>query len=557
MGLALQAGAVFGGGDVQHAAHALRQGLAAQVGHAVLGDDQAGVGTRRADRAGQLRDDAARALGGCWQRHDRQAAAAARGAAQEIHRAAHRADIDAGGHFGIDLAGQVDLDGGVDRGQLVDAGEHFGVVGIGGLAQLQLRIAVGPAPQPLAAHQDAADANAGIDALACIGQHTGFGQHGDAVADRAAVQPQVAAVMQRGHHGLGQVADAHLQGRAVFHPAGDVAGDGLFGRAGSAAFQADGRVARVDLQVDLVGGEITAAVGPRHLGVHFGNDHAGPVERGGQVFMHQAQAMTALFVSGRDLYQHHVGVQRAVPDQPWQVRIMARHDVQHAGTGQPAVRPAGGIAEEVDDVGLLRLQRVRLADADEYAEAPVPRDGVAVCHQRARQRQRLGGGLSPPEVVAGADQGLQSGGQVVHVGGETLARHTAGISRPVPDSPEHVAKAAFALFDNANGRLWRLRNWRTAARGAACPDLSRVEGALSESLIVPPAERRDHGGYHAAWPIRRGRHLPIAKTDRHRHRPTASQRHDRTDPIEQFPRNPRCHPGAVRGVPRRVLPQGR
>ncbi len=36
----------------------------------------------------------------------------------------------------------------------------------------------------------------------------------------------------------------------------------------------------------------------------------------------------------------------------------------------------------------------------------------------------------------------------------------------------------------------------------AARDLSRVEGALSESLIVPRAERRDHCGYHAASAIR-------------------------------------------------------
>ncbi|MFS8932829.1 hypothetical protein [Cupriavidus taiwanensis] len=41
-----------------------------------------------------------------------------------------------------------------------------------------------------------------------------------------------------------------------------------------------------------------------------------------------------------------------------------------------------------------------------------------------------------------------------------------------------------------------------AGRALAARDLSRVEGALSERLIVPPAERRDHGGYHAASAIR-------------------------------------------------------
>ncbi len=139
---------------------------------------------------------------GPGQGDDRQTAAAARRATQEVHGAADRADIDASGDFGVHLASEVDLDGGVDGGQLVDAGEHLGVMGIAGLAQLQARIAVRPAPQPFAAHQDAGDANAGIDALARVGQHAGFSQRRNAVADRATVQPQVAAVMQRRHHGL-------------------------------------------------------------------------------------------------------------------------------------------------------------------------------------------------------------------------------------------------------------------------------------------------------------------------------------------------------------------
>ncbi|MNT30958.1 hypothetical protein D3C72_1667760 [compost metagenome] len=164
--------------------------------------------------------------------------------------------------------------------------------------------------------------------------------------------------MQRRDHGLGQVADAHLQGGAILHPAGDVAGDGLFGRAGRAAVKADGRVQRFDLQVDIVRAQVAAAVGPRHLRVHLGDDDAGAVERRGEVFMHQPQAVAPLLVGGRDLHQRHVRPQRALADQPGQVRIVAGHDVQHAGPGQLPVRAAGGVAEEVEHIRLGRLQRV-------------------------------------------------------------------------------------------------------------------------------------------------------------------------------------------------------
>ncbi|SCU84407.1 hypothetical protein CNECB9_4320002 [Cupriavidus necator] len=72
-------------------------------------------------------------------------------------------------------------------------------------------------------------------------------------------------------------------------------------------------------------------------------------------------------------------------------------------------------------------------------------------------------------------------------------------------------------------------------------DLTPVEGALSERLIVQLAERRDYCGYHKVAAVRQ---RPNAR-DR-----TQAKRHDRTDPIEQLPRNPRRRPRALRRVSR-------
>ena len=52
---------------------------------------------------------------------------------------------------------------------------------------------------------------------------------------------------------------------------------------------------------------------------------------------------------------------------------MAGQDVQHPSLGQFAVRSGRGIAEEVDHVGLLGMQRIRSADADENPQPPAPR----------------------------------------------------------------------------------------------------------------------------------------------------------------------------------------
>ncbi|MCY1352656.1 hypothetical protein D9M69_389660 [compost metagenome] len=87
------------------------------------------------------------------------------------------------------------------------------------------------------------------------------------------------------------------------------------------------------------------------------------------------------------------------------------------------------------------------------------------------------------------------------------------------------------------------------------PALSAVEGALSQWLIARGGDRSDYCGqdsigrptYH---PVRPKRRNSVRRTQ-----PTT--RHDRTDPIEQLPRNPRCRARALRRIPGRVLPQGR
>jgi hypothetical protein len=69
------------------------------------------------------------------------------------------------------------------------------------------------------------------------------------------------------------------------------------------------------------------------------------------------------------------------------MRVVAGQDVEPARVGQLAVRATGGVAEEVEHVGLLGPERVGRGHAHEYAEAPALRNGVPVFDQRARQRQ--------------------------------------------------------------------------------------------------------------------------------------------------------------------------
>ena len=69
-------------------------------------------------------------------------------------------------------------------------------MGVIAAAQLDRRVQVGEAVQPLGACQDADDAGAGVDGLAGIGQRTGLRQLHDAIAGDAGVQSQVTPIRQ-------------------------------------------------------------------------------------------------------------------------------------------------------------------------------------------------------------------------------------------------------------------------------------------------------------------------------------------------------------------------
>ena len=110
------------------------------------------------------------------------------------------------------------------------------------------------------------------------------------------------------------------------------------------------------------------------------------------------------------------------------MRVVAGQDVEPARVGQLAVRATGGVAEEVEHVGLLGPERVGRGHAHEYAEAPALRNGVPVFDQRARQRQGLGRGLAPPQRVAGADQLLQAPGQVCAHGARSQSKRSGSFA---------------------------------------------------------------------------------------------------------------------------------
>src|SRR6266850_6048666 len=129
-GCSLKGCARGGRGDGDHSFDAFARYAVAQVGGAVLGDDDAGVAAGGGDGAGELCDDA-----GGGDQDERNAARRVVGGADEVGGAADGADVAAFGDLAVDLAGQVDFYGGIDGGEALEAAEGFAIVGVFGGAQ--------------------------------------------------------------------------------------------------------------------------------------------------------------------------------------------------------------------------------------------------------------------------------------------------------------------------------------------------------------------------------------------------------------------------------------
>ena len=288
------------------------------------------------------------------------------------------------------------------------------MVGVSGVAHLQPWVAMGPSAQTCPAHQHACGADAGIYALARMGQHAGLGQGDHPVADGAAVQAQVPVPVQCGQHGFGQIAHAKLQAAAILNQAGNMGCNRLFHGARLRAGHVEQVGVGIDEQIEVASLQIGATCGPRYIAVDFAHDDTGALHGCGQVFAHLPQAVAALCIGRRDLKQHHIGRNMALCYQRRQLRVVRGNDVQHAGPGQRAVGAAGGIAQKIQHIGMCGLQRVRQAQAHKHLQPTTLRQRMTVLRQGAGQGQRFGRGLAPPQGVSGTQQGLQSRSNRAH-----------------------------------------------------------------------------------------------------------------------------------------------
>jgi hypothetical protein len=122
---------------------------------------------------------------------------------------------------------------------------------------------------------------------------------------------------------------------------------------------------------------------------------------GDEVFRRQAETVLAVLVRRADLHEHDVRTDPAAADQRTEPREGKRQHVGDAGIDQPAVVAGAAIGGEAQPIGVLRLHRARVIDAEKDRRAGV---GRALRKERLHQRLGLGGALSPEHAVAGTHQ---------------------------------------------------------------------------------------------------------------------------------------------------------
>ena len=290
-------------------------------------------------------------------RDDRHAAAAAVRAAHEVDRAADRADITTGRHFGVDLAAEVDLDRRVDGDEAWQRGQHIRVVGVVGAAHLQRRVAVRVAVQarccPSARRRCVAPGSRPLWALvttpASISAMTPSPTAPECTprSRRSCSAASTASGMApRPHCSVARSSIRLAAWAAMAVSTGPDAGP----REHSGAYE-------LPRGIDARGVQMLQAHRPRRLVVHFRDHDPRRGQRGQQVFVRQAQAVPSLRVGRRHLKHQHVDAQRAAADARRQLGIVAGPDVEQARLGKPPVGPAAAVAEEVDRVRMPGLHR--------------------------------------------------------------------------------------------------------------------------------------------------------------------------------------------------------
>ena len=306
---------------------------------------------------------------------------------------------------GADLAGQVHLDGGIDRAGAGILGDEEGIVGVGHVEELHRLVVVDVAVHLLRADGEGRDADAGMDLLEGIVDDALLDQADHAVGHGLGVEAEVLMVLDAVEDRVGDAADADLEAGAVRNLAGDVGADGrLDGRGLAEGHRERGDVAE-DRRRDLALMDEAVAVEIGDVGAHQGDDVTGHLRGGNGDVGGDAEAAVAVLVGQGAGDERHVDAEFPAAEQG---RHLAEEGGGHGTVAGGHVGPLVCAEEDaVHEEGILVLrlaERGRILVDVEAGGDPDVAELVVAAGQGFLQQHGDGGAALAADGVAAADQ---------------------------------------------------------------------------------------------------------------------------------------------------------
>ena len=400
-----QGRAEVGVGDADEVLGAVLEGASFEACDAVFGADVVDVVARGADGGAfgeeglDARDFAAG--GGAGHGDDGLALAGERGAADEVHLAADAAVLaDADGLAGH-LPLQVHLEAGVDGDHAVVLRDDEGVVDVVDRVKLHVGVLVDEVVELACAHDEGDHGLAAVEGLAAAVDDAAAHEVHHAAGEHLAVDAEVVLVGQRAQDGVGDGADAELEGGAVGHERGAVAPDGELHLARGGQLQLLQAVGAGDDVVDLRHMDQRVAVGEGHQLVGLDDDGLGGADGGLGVVAADAERAIALGVGGRGLEDGHVARYVAADHRGHILEVggeeVALAALDHlARVGGQEVAHVAEVAEAVGLVAGVVAEGGHVVDEDVVVV-------LAVVGQRLLHQARRSGGMAHDDTLAVAD----------------------------------------------------------------------------------------------------------------------------------------------------------
>lgn len=208
--------------------------------------------------------------------------------------------------IGADLAGEVDLECGVDGDDAIVFPDQAGVVRAIAGVEFHERIVVDEIEDFLRSGDKAGGDSARVDGLSGVRNGAGVVQIDQTVGEHFGMDAEILPVVEAGENGVGDSADAHLQGCAVGHQLGDDVADLRFN--GGWLFygvRAEGAIG-VDELCDLAEVDGRCPEGSRHLLIDLGDDDARGIDGGAGSIDAGAEGTVAMAIGRGKLHEGNV-----------------------------------------------------------------------------------------------------------------------------------------------------------------------------------------------------------------------------------------------------------